>query len=499
MSSRRKANPTRVLEDNELRIPDTFISEPENKTPSVEANDSSEMLEDYHTKPTQLEIPPVSIDKSSPSPGNDNVSMKSSASSVSEHTNTSATTTGVEYPDILAQSDQGCTALIDGGTIREHLSQFDNQTQKFDFIDDIIKQLNALKERIGREERQKVEAHVEQKEEPEEKKMQVNPLNELLLRHQLMLQQQNQQRLLSQFLPNFPMNLLPELPGLPMNYEQLFNQTMLGAAQNPFQQNLLSALSAATKNVKLPEKQPDGPLNLSKARIDAKPSMFPVAASPLPSSPIANPAANLLANLPFSLNPNFGADPFPSHSPGSSGKSTPGGGSTHSGEASGQGATPQRQQARSPNHIKRPMNAFMVWARDERRKILKACPDMHNSNISKILGSRWKAMSNAEKQPYYEEQSRLSKLHMEQHPDYRYRPRPKRTCMVDGKKVRINDYKNMLKPPKDTKQPSQWGDDVGAALANGSPPQLDFSGLSGAALLADLAHHHHSHLLQTAE
>jgi len=75
--------------------------------------------------------------------------------------------------------------------------------------------------------------------------------------------------------------------------------------------------------------------------------------------------------------------------------------------------------------IKRPMNAFMVFSHYERKKIIEVQPDIHNAEISKRLGKKWKELAEKEKHPYIQEAERLRLLHLQEYPGYKYQPKKK--------------------------------------------------------------------------
>ncbi|XP_034016767.1 protein capicua homolog isoform X2 [Thalassophryne amazonica] len=93
------------------------------------------------------------------------------------------------------------------------------------------------------------------------------------------------------------------------------------------------------------------------------------------------------------------------------------------------------------DHIRRPMNAFMIFSKRHRALVHQRHPNQDNRTVSKILGEWWYALGPNEKQQYHDLAFQVKEAHFRAHPDWKW-------CNKDRRKS-LSEGRGMLKEPRE--------------------------------------------------
>ncbi|XP_078740609.1 transcription factor 7-like 2, partial [Lampetra fluviatilis] len=82
----------------------------------------------------------------------------------------------------------------------------------------------------------------------------------------------------------------------------------------------------------------------------------------------------------------------------------------------------QQQQQQPPTHqrchVKKPLNAFMLYMKETRGRVIAECTLKESAAINQILGRRWHALTRDQQARYYELARKERQLHMQLHPGW---------------------------------------------------------------------------------
>lgn len=95
--------------------------------------------------------------------------------------------------------------------------------------------------------------------------------------------------------------------------------------------------------------------------------------------------------------------------------------------------------------VKRPMNAFMLYAQVARRKVATKYPNLNYAKLSKTLGKIWQVLPEEERRPFIQEAERLRTQHKLKHPHYKYTPKRLKAKKPHGTTIKKAGIEN-LKP-----------------------------------------------------
>ncbi|XP_017295025.1 protein capicua homolog isoform X2 [Kryptolebias marmoratus] len=86
---------------------------------------------------------------------------------------------------------------------------------------------------------------------------------------------------------------------------------------------------------------------------------------------------------------------------------------------------------REKDHIRRPMNAFMIFSKRHRALVHQRHPNQDNRTVSKILGEWWYALGQNEKQQYHDLAFQVKEAHFKAHPDWKWCNKDRRKSLSE--------------------------------------------------------------------
>ncbi|XP_039251311.2 uncharacterized protein LOC120328830 [Styela clava] len=69
-------------------------------------------------------------------------------------------------------------------------------------------------------------------------------------------------------------------------------------------------------------------------------------------------------------------------------------------------------------YVKKPLNAFMLYMKEQRAKVVAECTLKESAAINQILGRKWHSLSREEQQKYYEMARKERQLHLQMYPGW---------------------------------------------------------------------------------
>ncbi|XP_040013764.1 transcription factor 7-like 1 [Xiphias gladius] len=110
------------------------------------------------------------------------------------------------------------------------------------------------------------------------------------------------------------------------------------------------------------------------------------------------------------------------------------------------------RQSEDQPYIKKPPNAFMLFRKEQRPKVVAELNITGSAKVNTILGQRWKSLSKKEQAKYYEEAYKERQLHAKRFPDWSTRDNYGKKRKRNRRKAPTTAEASASKPEEEAQQ-----------------------------------------------